>query len=238
MDSETPKNLPSVAGDSSPVDESQKPPQQDGIKLSKKERNRLWFQNLSPERKEVRRQRSRKWTAANKLRKREYDLQYAATHRDQRREIRNRWGREARKKNPELWRAAGREAQRKWRAENLDYARELTRKNVLLWRQRHPERQNENSRRTRAIIRGVTVDKRGIAAFITNLRNKRRIRCFHCGKWVSGKGCHIDHITLIARGGKHEASNLGASCPKCNLSKGSKILDEWNKTKAGQLILL
>ena len=38
---------------------------------------------------------------------------------------------------------------------------------------------------------------------------------------------HLDHIHPISRGGLHTASNVVPACAPCNLSKGSKTLDEW-----------
>ena len=49
--------------------------------------------------------------------------------------------------------------------------------------------------------------------------------CAYCGKELSL--FHVDHIIPICKGGTNENSNLTLSCPKCNLSKGSKLLSEW-----------
>ena len=48
--------------------------------------------------------------------------------------------------------------------------------------------------------------------------------------WVCACGCrrslyagfHVDHIVAIARGGKHEESNIQLLSPRCNLRKSSK----------------
>ena len=45
--------------------------------------------------------------------------------------------------------------------------------------------------------------------------------CFYCGKKV-GKKYHVDHVIPISRGGYNGPENLVISCPKCNLSKGTK----------------
>lgn len=48
--------------------------------------------------------------------------------------------------------------------------------------------------------------------------------CMKCNKRVSVDDFHVDHINPISNGGEEwELSNLELSCPKCNLSKGSKI---------------
>lgn len=55
----------------------------------------------------------------------------------------------------------------------------------------------------------------------------QRGKCWHCGLWV-GNHYHVDHLIPLDRGGKHDASNIVISCPRCNLSKGKKLTQEWN----------
>jgi len=47
-----------------------------------------------------------------------------------------------------------------------------------------------------------------------------------CGKSLND-GYHIDHIIPVSRGGTTWPSNLQLLCPRCNLSKGSKTMEEW-----------
>lgn len=123
-----------------------------------------------------------------------------------------------------------REQKRLWKEKNREKCRESDR----AWNKRNPHAKYNQKARKRA---GLT-DNAGIAEFIKCVRRKKFIECFHCGKRISGKKCHIDHIIALAIGGKHEVGNLGASCSKCNFFKGARTLNEWNQVKEGQLVLL
>lgn len=50
--------------------------------------------------------------------------------------------------------------------------------------------------------------------------------CQYCSEIIVG-AFHIDHILPVAKGGNNDIANLTLACPPCNLSKGSKTLDEW-----------
>lgn len=48
--------------------------------------------------------------------------------------------------------------------------------------------------------------------------------CMKCGKRVSRKNFHVDHIIPVSEGGAEwDLSNLELSCPECNLRKGKQI---------------
>lgn len=66
--------------------------------------------------------------------------------------------------------------------------------------------------------------------FITRIRLSPKVKCYYCGKAMPGDKMHIDHVIAISRNGNHSSSNLCASCPKCNLSKASKLPSEWKRT--------
>lgn len=42
---------------------------------------------------------------------------------------------------------------------------------------------------------------------------------------------HCDHIVPVSRGGGNEIENLATACAPCNLSKGDKLLSEWEGRK-------
>ena len=49
--------------------------------------------------------------------------------------------------------------------------------------------------------------------------------CTYCGS--KDTPLHCDHVIPVSRGGTDELSNLTTACEKCNLSKGSKLVEEW-----------
>jgi hypothetical protein len=49
--------------------------------------------------------------------------------------------------------------------------------------------------------------------------------CVYCG--AQDEALHIDHIVPLSRGGRNDDGNLAPACARCNLSKGSKTLEEW-----------
>ena len=52
--------------------------------------------------------------------------------------------------------------------------------------------------------------------------------CAYCSTPLHGK-YHVDHIVPLSRGGTDYAENLTLTCPRCNLSKGDKLLSEWKR---------
>ena len=47
--------------------------------------------------------------------------------------------------------------------------------------------------------------------------------CMKCGRKVSRKNFHVDHIVPLASGGgEWDLANLEVACPECNLQKGSR----------------
>jgi len=53
------------------------------------------------------------------------------------------------------------------------------------------------------------------------------LECAYCKTCLAEK-YHIDHVLPISRGGNNNMNNLVVSCAACNLSKGQKLLGEWN----------
>ncbi len=50
-------------------------------------------------------------------------------------------------------------------------------------------------------------------------------KCGYCGDTTGP--FHIDHVFPAIRGGETNLANLRVSCASCNMSKGSKLLEEW-----------
>jgi 5-methylcytosine-specific restriction endonuclease McrA len=52
-----------------------------------------------------------------------------------------------------------------------------------------------------------------------------RYSCIYCG---SDKQLEADHILPLSRGGSNAFVNLATACRPCNLSKGSKAVEDWS----------
>ena len=61
------------------------------------------------------------------------------------------------------------------------------------------------------IVRSIVLERDGYA-------------CTYCG---SDKQLEADHILPLSRGGSNAFVNLATACRPCNLSKGSKTVEEW-----------
>jgi hypothetical protein len=53
-------------------------------------------------------------------------------------------------------------------------------------------------------------------------------KCHWCHKPTPWKGRHDDHIIPLTRGGTNWPDNMCVSCPRCNMSKGNKLPQEWD----------
>ena len=87
------------------------------------------------------------------------------------------------------------------------------------WKKANPEKVREQTITRRARISGA--DGRLPRGTISSLLLKQRAKCACCKSSIK-TGYHVDHIMPLARGGKHEASNLQLLCPPCNMSKNAK----------------
>ena len=66
------------------------------------------------------------------------------------------------------------------------------------------------------IVRSIVLERDGHA-------------CTYCG---SEKQLEGDHIIPLSRGGSNAFVNLATACRPCNLSKGSKTVDEWRAARS------
>ena len=103
------------------------------------------------------------------------------------------------------------------------------------WKREHSDLVVEYSARRRAAIRG-SVNEKITRAKLDHLFEDQRGRCAYCGRDLSDK--HLDHIVPISRGGTHTMGNLVWACPRCNLSKGDKLISEWTVTFGADVIEL
>lgn len=77
----------------------------------------------------------------------------------------------------------------------------------------------------RAKARGAFVDN----VIREEIYNKSGGKCSYCGKSIKIYDMHVDHVTPISRGGKHEPSNCVCSCKDCNLEKSTRNASEFRR---------
>jgi 5-methylcytosine-specific restriction endonuclease McrA len=100
---------------------------------------------------------------------------------------------------------------------------------VKNWRSANNVRVKINNKRRKAMRRARELQAAGsfTAQDILIAYRAQKGRCWHCGKLV-GDDFHDDHLIPLKRGGSNWPNNIVISCPVCNLSKGSKLTQEWN----------
>lgn len=143
------------------------------------------------------------------------------------------------------------EKARKWREENRDYCLEYSKKYYRLNGDYFTEYASEYQRKNSKRLAEYSKDYARKNPLVVRANNaKRRASCKDgaSGKDVSdwceaqAKVCfycqiecedcyHIDHYFPLSKGGLHEIENLRISCPDCNMSKGSKLPEDWRKIK-------
>ena len=62
---------------------------------------------------------------------------------------------------------------------------------------------------------------------IDQMLKEQNFTCKYCEKPLVEY--HVDHVVPLCKGGDNSKENLVIACPKCNLSKGGKLLSEWHK---------
>lgn len=88
--------------------------------------------------------------------------------------------------------------------------------NTRRYRNKNPEKvreftQNRNRRKYGRLPKGT----------VAKIKEWQRYKCAICCVKLP-KSYHVDHITPLARGGKHEKSNIQLLCPTCNVRKAAK----------------
>lgn len=90
------------------------------------------------------------------------------------------------------------------------------------WSKNNRDKVAEQSQRRRA--RKHNAETEPIDRFVVFVRDCGR--CHLCGKFVSRYNFHLDHVRPISRDGNHLYENLKVACPKCNLRKSNKLMEE------------
>ncbi len=125
--------------------------------------------------------------------------------------------RRKRAENPELYRNSNRKWMRKAYKTRGDEIRAFSNR----WKRNNPDKVLEaNYRyRTRKISAGTEDCSERIRELLTCEL------CFWCKEKM--KSITIDHVVPLSRGGRHEPENLVAACPRCNCSRGNRLVSEW-----------
>lgn len=87
------------------------------------------------------------------------------------------------------------------------------------WKQKLKYMQAKNQERRDYSIGSLSSD------IVDTLIIKQSGKCNGCLN--SLKEFHIDHMLPLVRGGTNTDDNVQLLCPTCNLSKGSKTMNEW-----------
>jgi len=197
--------------------------QEEKLRVIRERRKKAYWAN-----REENIRKSREWALNNKDKKSEWRKRYqkenAARLAAKRRDYNSRKSDEAKQNE--------RRSKRNWFAKNPEYRRqwneahiEAVRKSKRKWDQKNKDERRRLYQEYRAKLSLNTID--GTAeTFYQFVRSKRVVPCYYCGKKISGKEAHIDHVIAVARNGNHASQNLCASCPDCNYKKGKKLPSE------------
>lgn len=62
---------------------------------------------------------------------------------------------------------------------------------------------------------------------VLNCLKRTNFKCSYCGKQLSSKRWHLDHVTPISVGGLNHPTNITPACKPCNMMKGSLVLEKF-----------
>ena len=130
--------------------------------------------------------------------------------------------------NPEAVRESRRKALKRWRKNNPEASRRSNNK----WKAANPGKVGAAaSRRAKAELEGTATPKLIKAKWEAGDK-----ACILCGDAIDPtlKAPHnmsrtIEHLTPIARGGRHDIDNIDFAHRSCNASKGTKTLEEYRE---------
>jgi 5-methylcytosine-specific restriction endonuclease McrA len=99
--------------------------------------------------------------------------------------------------------------------------RSQARARMKTWHKAHPESKRADCHNRRARLKKAP--GRHTRHDVLALKLKQRNRCANCNRSLK-PGYHVDHIIPITKGGSNWPSNLQLLCPRCNLRKGNRII--------------
>jgi len=113
--------------------------------------------------------------------------------------------------------------------------REARRRSTYRFHIRAMRRQWYRTESGRLRNRGYAAKRRALRLASSNAFTKADVerqyeaqdgRCYYCETEVGHK-YHVDHYIPLLKGGSNDAENIVIACPACNMSKGSKMPDEF-----------
>lgn len=138
---------------------------------------------------------------------------------------RNAWSAAWRAKHPERAKEVMRDSVERNRDKRRQAERERYRANpeahvakVMAWRQKNREKCADTEARRRARIRCApeieSIDR-------LEIYDRDGGRCHICGKKVSARSFHLDHLVPISKGGTHTRANVRIAHAFCNQSRNA-----------------
>ena len=113
-----------------------------------------------------------------------------------------------------------REKQKKY----ADNNKERKSDNYRIWAKNNRDKINACKRKRRKMGGG------GLRKFLNELRKSQNFICPLCKEFLSAdrNEMHVDHIMPLIKGGNDNLSNIQAAHSYCNLSRGSKDIEEYH----------
>lgn len=125
-----------------------------------------------------------------------------------------------RRRNPEKRKEQKRRYQQRHQTE--------IRERIAGWFERNRGAMAYHTATRRARAAGVVIgDLTAVREFYLHVNTAPAVACHWCGEPVSMSDREVDHLIPLCRGGAHDRSNLVASCTACNMSKHSKLPEEF-----------
>jgi 5-methylcytosine-specific restriction endonuclease McrA len=91
-----------------------------------------------------------------------------------------------------------------------------------IWKAANPDKHATHRERRNELLRATadgTVTRQNLRRLLD-----AAVKCPYCGARLTDETKSLDHVTPLARGGRHSLSNLTVCCLKCNVSKGAKTV--------------
>lgn len=86
------------------------------------------------------------------------------------------------------------------------------------------EERRHHRRKRRALKKKAPISDLKMIDWKDSLRNFDN-RCGYCGE--KSKNMHQEHVIPLSKNGSHTKTNIIPACPRCNLSKHNKLMEDW-----------